>query len=364
MALPLRGSIDDIRAIVAYLRNKPTGATLDEVKAALGAKAVDVRKLSAYEYFGLVSREGERIKLTNSGWALARKPESEAEVFRAVIDRSVPYRSALEWMYHQSFEEVTFTDVASHWHEHHSAALGTTNEKSLKDSVGVFFNLAEAAGLGKLLHGGGRAHKPARFKIDRTALQKVVEAGPSAPPWNEGETESEELEPTDESVEVTEEVEEEAEDEAPPETPPVTPSPPEQLRVFIAHGKNMEIVEQVQTMLALADIEDEVAEEEETTAIPVPEKVFDAMRRCRAGIIVVSVDEGHKDDGNYTVNENVLIEIGAAFVLYERRVVLVWDKRLPVPSNLQGLYRCEFEGDELSWSAGMKLMKAIQQFKR
>jgi predicted nucleotide-binding protein len=71
-----------------------------------------------------------------------------------------------------------------------------------------------------------------------------------------------------------------------------------------------------------------------------------------------------RSPSNYVLNENVLIEIGAAFVLYERRVVLVWDKRLPVPSNLQGLYRCEFEGDEMSWSAGMKLMKAIQGFKR
>ena len=78
---------------------------------------------------------------------------------------------------------------------------------------------------------------------------------------------------------------------------------------------------------------------EQTSAIPVPEKVFSAMRRCGAGIIVVSVDETRKDKpGNYTINENALIEIGAAFVLYDKRVVLLWDKRLSVPSNLQGLY--------------------------
>jgi predicted nucleotide-binding protein len=124
-------------------------------------------------------------------------------------------------------------------------------------------------------------------------------------------------------------------------------------------------VEQIGVMLGLADIEPEIAVEEETAAIPVPEKVLTAMRRCDAGIIAVTVDESRKDeDGNFTLNENVLIEIGAAFVLYDRRVVLVWDKRLEIPSNLQGLYRCEFEGDELSWSAGMKLMKAIQGFKR
>jgi len=88
------------------------------------------------------------------------------------------------------------------------------------------------------------------------------------------------------------------------------------------------------------------------------------MRRCTAAIIIVSVDEGQKDvNGNYTINENVLIEIGAAFVLYDKRVVLLWDKRLNIPSNLQGLYRCEYEGDDLSWGAGMKLMKAIKGFK-
>jgi hypothetical protein len=66
---------------------------------------------------------------------------------------------------------------------------------------------------------------------------------------------------------------------------------------------------------------------------------------------------------SHKINEILLIEIGTTFVLYEKRVVLVRDKRLYVPSYLQGLYRCEFKGVELSWSAGMKLMKAIRGFK-
>jgi hypothetical protein len=357
MALPIRTTVENVREIVGYLRNKPTGATVDETKAALGKPAVDPRKLSAYTYWDLVTQEDGRLKLTTRGWALARKPDTERAAIRELLDRSVPYRSALEWMHYQGFDEVTFADVAAQWHEHHRDAVGTTNENSIKENVGVFFNLAEAAGLGKLLQGGGRAKTPSRFRIDQEELKQYVEAGPSAPPWTEG---------GDDSLVVDEGVEETTmPEETPVETPaadetPEPPALPEPLRVFIAHGKNMELVEQVQTMLELADISSEVAEEEETTAIPVPDKVFEAMRRCRAGIIVVSVDE----TGNHAINQNVLIEIGAAFVLYERKVVLVWDKRLPVPSNLQGLYRCEFEGDELSWSAGMKLMKAIQQFKK
>jgi predicted nucleotide-binding protein len=62
---------------------------------------------------------------------------------------------------------------------------------------------------------------------------------------------------------------------------------------------------------------------------------------------------------SYGVNQNVLIEVGVAFALYDRCVVLVVDKRVELPLNLPGLYRCEYEGDELGWNAGMKLQKAL-----
>jgi hypothetical protein len=134
-------------------------------------------------------------------------------------------------------------------------------------------------------------------------------------------------------------------------------------KVFISHGKNMNIVEQVKDVLGLYDIEFEVAVEEETTAIPVPDKVLNAMRDCHAGVMVVTADENAKLGDGFTINNNVLIEIGAAFVLYNKRVVLLWDKRLVVPSNLQGLYRCDFEGNELSFAVGTRLAKAVKSFR-
>ena len=131
-------------------------------------------------------------------------------------------------------------------------------------------------------------------------------------------------------------------------------------KVFITHGKNKKIVDQVKDVLDLYDIDYEIAVEEESPAIPVPQKVLSAMRRCAAGIMVVSVDGENAD----AINNNVLIEIGAAFVLYDQKVVLLWDSALKVPSNLQGLYRCEFAGDELTFSVGTKLAKAVKGFKK
>ena len=134
-------------------------------------------------------------------------------------------------------------------------------------------------------------------------------------------------------------------------------------RVFISHGKNMGIVDQVKDVLELYDIEYEIAIEEETTAIPVPQKVLSAMRRCQAGIMVVSADEQSGSAEVAKINNNVLIEIGAAFVLYDQKVVLLWDKALKVPSNLQGLYKCEFDGNQLSFAVGTKLAKAVKGFR-
>lgn len=132
-------------------------------------------------------------------------------------------------------------------------------------------------------------------------------------------------------------------------------------RIFISHGKNLKLLDQVKDVLDLYDIEYEIAIEEETTAIPVPQKVLTSMRRCTAGLMIVSSDNDEQQDSS--INNNVLIEIGAAFVLYDQRVVLLWDKQLKVPTNLQGLYRCEFEGSELSFSVGTKLAKAMKGFR-
>ena len=366
MPLPVLTTAEDVRDLVNYLKTKPTGATIAEAKAAIKKSVLDGRKFTAYTLWGFVTKEGERIKLTPRGWDYARKPDSEEEIYRRVIDSIPPYKSVLEWAFHQKIEAITNVDVAAHWHEHHKEVLGTDNEDTIKNTAVCFFHIAQAAGLGTLII--GRRGQTTRLDVDREQLQQFIEAGPSTPPWT---AKSDEALAKVEVVNDPDQLSPDNMSRVAPNTPSQEPSPVTpgvknmaDVRVFISHGSNMDLVDQVQTMLGIADIQSEVAVKEETSAIPVPEKIFGAMRRCSAGMIVVSVDETRKDkDGKYTINENVLIEIGAAFVLYDKRVVLLWDKRLSVPSNLQGLYRCEFEGNELSWSAGMKLMKAIRGFK-
>ncbi len=158
------------------------------------------------------------------------------------------------------------------------------------------------------------------------------------------------------------EIEETPESEA-PTAAEILPPAPTVPRVFISHSKNMKILGQIKQMLHFGGFEYEVATERESTAIPIPEKIFGLMRTCNCAVINVSADEQEKDDEGYGINQNVLIEIGAAFLQYNKRVILLVDKRVKLPSNLQGLYASYYEGDELSWETGMKLQNALAEFR-
>jgi predicted nucleotide-binding protein len=135
---------------------------------------------------------------------------------------------------------------------------------------------------------------------------------------------------------------------------------------IISHGKQKAIIDQIKELLTFGSFEPVVAIERESTAIPVPEKVFEDMRSCGAGVIHVGAEGKYldKEGTEHTkLNDNVLIEIGAAMALYGKKVILLVERGITLPSNLQGLYRCEFEGNRLDYESTMKLLKTFSQFR-
>jgi hypothetical protein len=136
-------------------------------------------------------------------------------------------------------------------------------------------------------------------------------------------------------------------------------------KVFISHGADRRVAEQLAKAIRIAKFEPIISVNRETTAKPVPDKVFDDMRSCFAGIIHVSQEGILKDEkGNEVVriNENVLIEIGAAIALYRKNLILLVEKSVNLPTNLQGLYRCEYGGGDLTAEALFKVLEAISLF--
>lgn len=151
---------------------------------------------------------------------------------------------------------------------------------------------------------------------------------------------------------------------------PVASSPPVSSmvnrRVFVSHGKNQRVVAQLKELLSFGDFEPVVSVERESVSKPVPQKVMEDMRGGAAGIIHVSPEERLLDkEGKEraVLNQNVLIEIGAAMALYGDRFILLVEEGTTLPSNLQGLYEVRYSGDELGYEATMKVLKALNEFK-
>jgi predicted nucleotide-binding protein len=91
------------------------------------------------------------------------------------------------------------------------------------------------------------------------------------------------------------------------------------------------------------------------------------MRSCGAAIIHVEEERTLADSEGtrYTVlNDNVLIEVGAAMALYGERFILVVKDGVKLPSNLQGLLELRYKGETLDMEETVKLLEAIRDMKK
>ena len=350
MALPIRTTLADVDALCSYLITKPTGATMAEAKAVLDSKVLDGRKISALKFWALVDDASGKMVVTERGRLVGKdKQARRAEALLDVVREVPPYRSIVERAVHRGELSFSALEVAAHWHQHFKAEA-SSNDKILNDQAVCFFQIAEGADLGKLVV--GRKGQPTRFEFDGTNARALVEG---AAPSNVGA-----------SKQILDTNAEENEEEGESEINPVSAVGGRGNRVFITHGKNKKILEQVKELVSFGKFEPIVAQERETAAKPVPEKVMDEMRSCQAAVIHVG-SEGYLLDSSGKqvpqINGNVLIEIGAAMALYGRNFILLVEDGVTLPSNLQGLYECRYSGDELNMPATMKLLKAFNEFK-
>lgn len=57
-------------------------------------------------------------------------------------------------------------------------------------------------------------------------------------------------------------------------------------------------------------------------------------------------------------------DTGRLVLLYNKRIILLTNKRIALPSNLQGLYCCNYEGDDLGYEGSLKLQEALMNFRK
>jgi predicted nucleotide-binding protein len=137
-------------------------------------------------------------------------------------------------------------------------------------------------------------------------------------------------------------------------------------RVFISHGKNRALIEPIKKLLSFGEFVPVAEIENQTVSQPVPTKVMTSMRSCGAAIIHVEDERRITDETgevHVMLNENVLIEIGAAMALYGDRFILVVKEGVKLPSNLQGLLQLRYKGDTLDVNETVALMEAMKDMK-
>jgi hypothetical protein len=364
-ALPVMASAGDVREVVRLLKKRATGVTIVEAMNSEQKRLFDLRKIAAYEFWGIVERAGDRLRLTPLGLALARQLEPEARIHRTVLNNIDAYRTTLFWVFEQGLDIVTHTEVAAYWQEHYRQAIDEHDEKMTEASVVCFFHLCQAAELGTMTI--GKRGQPARLYVERKELAEYLRStdNPSSSSSAVELFTGSRLSQEDQATSVEGESHLEIESDATTQTSAAA----EELRLLISHTGKTELVDQLEVALKFANIRSAVVERLRATkttsaAGPVAEHLLQAMRQCSAAIIIVSTDDCSIDQtAEAVLREDVLVEIVAAFVFYQRRVVLLWDESILVPQNLRSMNRCEFKGGRLEWEDAVRLMQAIKELK-
>ncbi|HEX8129106.1 MAG TPA: hypothetical protein VF527_08400 [Pyrinomonadaceae bacterium] len=348
--LPILATAGDVREVVQYLKKKPAGVSIVEAMDDVKRRVFEPRKVAAYEFWGIVERHGgDRLHLSRLGWEFARKLAPEAEAYRAVLDNAAPYRAALEWMHEENHDLVTHTQVAAYWQKFYPSGTNGQNQKAVESSVVCFFHLCQAAEIGTMTI--GKRGQPARLRVEREELAGFIEGRLPDAAMRKTATGAEETDTPTLSL-----------SPRAPVAPPRAQSARPEHFLILGHGA-APVIDQLEAMLELLDIKTRAVADNDTDALPLAGEMFQAMRQCDAALIVVTPSDCDEDGaGGYTLKQNILIEINSAFVLYDRRIVLLWNCQMPVPASLSSLRHFTLEGDNLTWEAGVRLMQVCKEF--
>ena len=136
---------------------------------------------------------------------------------------------------------------------------------------------------------------------------------------------------------------------------------PVPMQIFIAHGKSRKPLDQLKRILDGWKVPYLVAIDEPNAGRPISAKVAETMRQCTAGIFIFTSDEQFIGEDNEVVlrpSENVIYELGAASLLYGRKIVILKEAGVTFPINFRDLGWIEFEEDALEAKA-MDLLREM-----
>lgn len=339
--LPSLATSNDAREVVRVLKDEAAGLPLLELLKFEPRRIFEARKLAAYEYWGIISRDANRIKLTALGRQMAEMIAAESRVFGRVISRIPPYLEAVEWARRQKLKTLTHDDLAAFWNKAANGAPAAGNSPNAEAEAVSFFSICHAAALGVATV--GKRGQPARLRIEPERLEEFLfeiknEAG-------------------DESWEPVYQLISNA---ATSENGSARQSA--SIRRVYVSGAAGGVLKHLGSSLDLADFEGVASDEFFENDFPRSANL-EILRSCQAAVFVV----GEKDcaanaDGRTKLANERLTEIVAALALFDGRVVIIWNSPLAPPDELRRHGSPVLTGsDEIRASfQTVKLLKAMK----
>lgn len=136
-------------------------------------------------------------------------------------------------------------------------------------------------------------------------------------------------------------------------------------QLFVAHGKNKKPLEDLKKILDQFSIRYKVAIDEPNAGRPISSKVAEIMEECSAGIFIFTKDEQFHRRNNrgeydevWRPSENVVYELGAASIRWDRKIIIVREHGVNFPSDFSDLGYIEFKDGEIASNA-MAIFKEL-----
>jgi predicted nucleotide-binding protein len=136
-------------------------------------------------------------------------------------------------------------------------------------------------------------------------------------------------------------------------------------QLFVAHGKNHKPLNDLKKILDQFKIPYKVAIDEPNRGRPISGKVAELMNECSAGIFVFTKDEKFfrenaqgEHDEIWRPSENVVYELGAANILWDRKIIIVREDGVNFPSDFSDLGYITFKDGEIA-SKALEILKEL-----
>ena len=334
--LPVLATANDAREVVRFLRKRPNGVTTVEWMNAEPKRIFDARKVAAYEFWGIVQRENERLTLTQLGQSLADALEPECRLHRDILHRVPAYHAAIRNIYDEGLDIATHPDVLRCWSELRSTALlESDNAQDMEAAVVCFFSLCHAAELGTATV--GKRGQPARLRVDMEQVARFLseEADPAAavPAVRKRETPSR-FSFAGNAI----------------------------TKVLISTGGIGRSVDHLDSLLSLAGFESRAIDCSYLDNGLLPNDELSEMQQCQAGIFVIGPNNCTKrKDGTYSLRHEWITKISVAAALFDWRIVVFWNGKLPPPDEVSSCGIRLVSSEDLDWEACLGMVSHLKE---